>query len=305
MGKCPSVVVIVVSFNGLQWYERCLGSLRDSYIPLHTIVVDNASTDGTLEYIHEHFPNVELIATGANLGFAKANNVGIKRALECNADYMFLLNQDAWIEKDTISKLLNTFDENENVGVVSPIHLNGTKTALDFGFARYLPVAFGSDLYMHSLKKYYSIAFVNAAAWLMSVSCVKKVGGFDTLLFTHYGEDDNYLQRVRFHGFNIMINTETTICHDREFRKKNENEYRNRHFARENARLQMKIEMGNINDNIDFEARMNFIKRKILKNVLLFRWNRIREYRNEIHLIMQIQKSREINQDGGLVWLER
>ncbi len=304
MEKCPSVVVIVVSFNGLQWYERCLGSLRDSYIPLHTIVVDNASTDGTLEYIHEHFPNVELIATGVNLGFAKANNVGIKRALECNADYVFLLNQDAWIEKDTISKLLNTFDENENVGVVSPIHLNGSKTGLDFGFVRYVPDTFVSDSYMQNLAKCYDVEFVNAAAWLLSIECVQQVGGFDTLLFTHYGEDNNYLQRVKFHGFKILLNTETTIYHDREFRRKTESEYRNKYFAKENARLQMKIEYGNINATINIDSQIKLRKRKIFKNLFLFRWGEIKSELREISLLKQIQSSRMINQERGLIWLE-
>ncbi len=297
------IVAVIVSYNAMRWCERCLKSLRESSVKIQTIVVDNASTDGTIDYIQQNYTEVEVIATGTNLGFAKANNIGIQKALAHEADYIFLLNQDAWVEKDTICKLLESFEENENVGIVSPVHLNGNKSALDFGFVRYVPAEFGSDLYMHTLHKYYEMEFVNAAAWLVSADCVKNVGGFDTLLFTHYGEDNNYLQRVRYHGFKVLLNTGTTICHDREFRKKIESEYRNQNFAKENARLQMKIDMGNINVNINFETQIYMRKRKIFKSMLLMRWNRMREYQEELDLIKHIQQSRETNCKRGLAWL--
>lgn len=59
---------------------------------------------------------------------------------------------------------------------------------------------------------------VNAAAWLVSAACIKKVGGFDRLLFTHYGEDDNYCQRLEYHGFELIVNSQAIIYHDRENR---------------------------------------------------------------------------------------
>ena len=93
------IFAIVVTYNGMRWYDRCFGSLRNSDMPVETIVIDNASTDETVSYIKEHFHEVCLIESKENLGFAKANNIGIKRALDNGADYVFLLNQDAWVEK--------------------------------------------------------------------------------------------------------------------------------------------------------------------------------------------------------------
>ena len=60
------------------------------------------------------------------MGFGEANNIGIKSSIKQGADYVFLLNQDAWIEKDTIKILLSVITKNENIGIASPIHLNGS-----------------------------------------------------------------------------------------------------------------------------------------------------------------------------------
>jgi len=90
------VSVIIVSYNFEQWIDRCLGSLRRSTSPISVIVVDNGSKDKTTQIIEKNYPEVHLIKTGANLGFGKANNIGIRYAMEQGADYFFLLNQDAW-----------------------------------------------------------------------------------------------------------------------------------------------------------------------------------------------------------------
>ena len=122
----------------MKWYDKSFSSLLMSSVPVNVLVIDNASTDGTIDYIRKHFPNIHLIESKENLGFSKANNIGIKYAIEKNADYIFLLNQDAWVETDTIEKLLQTFLHNKMVGIASPIHLNGTYAGLDSGFRHYI-----------------------------------------------------------------------------------------------------------------------------------------------------------------------
>ena len=95
------IFAIVITYNGQKWYDRCFGSLSASETPVEIVVVDNASSDDTVGFIKERFPGVHLIESKENLGFAKANNIGIRYALDNDADFVFLLNQDAWIEKDT------------------------------------------------------------------------------------------------------------------------------------------------------------------------------------------------------------
>ena len=75
--KQLKVFVIVVTYKGMQWYDRCFTSLRNSTIPIQTIVVDNASGDGTVEYIKENYPEIMLIESKENLGFGKGNNLAL------------------------------------------------------------------------------------------------------------------------------------------------------------------------------------------------------------------------------------
>lgn len=216
------VYVIIVIYNGLKWIDRCFGSLRQSALPVTVIAIDNGSTDGSLEKIRKNFPEVQLIQAESNLGFGKANNIGISQAVTEAADFVFLLNQDAWIEPDTISGLVNIALKHPEYGIISPVHLNGSYTGLDLNFCNYIAPSkcegLVSDLYIRQLQPVYTLEFVNAAAWLVSKDCFRKVGGFEPLFF-FYGEDWNYCQRVRAHRFNIGIAPAYTICHDREERR--------------------------------------------------------------------------------------
>lgn len=214
------LAVVIVTFNGRKWIDKCLLSLVKNPIPLDVIVVDNKSTDTTVSYVREHFPQVHLITSEQNLGFGKANNRGIKEAMLRNADYVFLLNQDAWVEENTIKHLVDIAEKNTAYGILSGIHLSGDKSQLDYSFSKYLAPewcpSFLSDLYLkrENLQDIYEIAFVNAAAWLIRKECIQTVGGFDPL-FHHYGEDVDYIQRLCYHGYKVGICPEVTISHDR------------------------------------------------------------------------------------------
>ena len=89
------VISIIITYNGSKWVEKCFGSLVKSTHPLKIIAVDNASDDGTPEIIHTKYPEVEVINSEQNLGFGKANNIGLRKALEERADYAFY--KQAWL----------------------------------------------------------------------------------------------------------------------------------------------------------------------------------------------------------------
>ena len=220
------VFVVVVTYNGEKWVDYCFGSLSKSTIPIETVVVDNGSDDDTVEKIKTQYPDVTVIEAGSNLGFGKGNNRGMEYALSNGADYLFLLNQDAKIEPETIEKLVQKQSNNPIIGVLSPIHLNGDGSALDFKFAKFhMPPnkckGLISDLYLNNdTDKVYEATTLNAAAWLISRKCLKKVGGFHPL-FDHYGEDDYFLQRLFYSGFKAGIYPETVIYHDRDDRSTN------------------------------------------------------------------------------------
>ena len=88
------VAVIIVSYNFEPWMDRCLGSLRESTLPVTVWVVDNASTDQTVSLIRANYPEVNIIQNTSNKGFGAANNQGMAEDIQKQFDYVFLLNQD-------------------------------------------------------------------------------------------------------------------------------------------------------------------------------------------------------------------
>lgn len=203
------IAVVIVTFNGEIWIKKNLISLFNSNYPIEIIIVDNASTDETIPIIKE-YNAIELIENKINLGFGKANTIGIDMALKKGADAVFLLNQDTWIFENTISNLAETLFENSNLGIVSPLHYSADEITLDKNFNTYYN-RFNKEEDFESLR---IVPFVNAAAWLVSKECFSKTGYFDPI-FNHYGEDRNFCERVKFHGYKIGVAKNAAICHDR------------------------------------------------------------------------------------------
>lgn len=216
------VLVIMATYNGADWLDTCLNGLFKSTVPLDLVVVDNHSTDNTLEIL-QHYPLAKLFALQENLGFGKANNIGMKYTLEQHADYVLLLNQDAYLRPDTVERLLEVSRRHPTYFVLSPLHLDGTEKKLDINFQHYVSpqncTDFLSDLALQNgnLREVYEILFVNAAIWLMPIACLRLIGGFDPI-FSHYGEDNDYIKRVRYHGFQVGICPYAFAIHDRQQR---------------------------------------------------------------------------------------
>ncbi len=211
-----NIYAIIVTYNGMQWIERCLQCLRESSVPITPIVIDNNSSDGTCEYIPTMFPEVIWLPQKKNLGFGQANNIGFQYALQHDAEYVLLLNQDAYLHKDAIHHLIQESDGNS---LLSPIHLNGTGDSLDKMF-RFLikendNTIIDDILTNKGLAPSYRIGRVSAACWFLPISIIKSIGGFNPLFF-HYGEDENYLHRLTFHNIPTVLVTMAKVYHDRD-----------------------------------------------------------------------------------------
>ena len=123
MFTAPLVYVVVLNWNGWRDTALCLASLSASNCPnLHVVVVDNGSTDGSPERLAPllEAPWGELIQVGCNLGFTGGANLGLRVALERNADYAFLLNNDATVAPDCIATLVQEAERRPEIGLVGP-----------------------------------------------------------------------------------------------------------------------------------------------------------------------------------------
>jgi GT2 family glycosyltransferase len=202
------VYVIVVTYNGIKWIDKCFSSLRDSSIPLNVLAIDNNSDDETVITLKKKFPEVEVIETGVNLGFGKANNIGLKIALKEKADYVFLLNQDAWIEESCIEKLITFFIKDATYSLLSPFHYNYDQNGIEFYFDKFVlqkySKGYNENLNYRASGEAFETSFVHAAGWLFAFDTLKAVGGFDPI-FNHTGEDNDFLQRLQFKGMKVGI----------------------------------------------------------------------------------------------------
>lgn len=121
------LLVIIVTYNGMKWLDKCLSSVINSTIKADLFIVDNGSTDGSIEFMKQNYPDARLVISKENLGFGKANNLGLQYAVDNNYDYVYLLNQDAWVEPDTFEKLVDIQKQNPTFGVLSPLQVNRKK----------------------------------------------------------------------------------------------------------------------------------------------------------------------------------
>lgn len=295
-----TVAVVIVTYNGMQWIAECLRSCAD----YPTVVVDNHSTDGTVSFIKSTFPSVRLFEETENLGFGQANNKGMSWALQQGFQNVFLLNQDAYLVYNCLDTLQQISDHNPEYGIISPIHLNGKGDQLDKRFAMHVDFtknpAFYSDFVIGKKKQHiYDIPFVNAAAWWITKRCLLTVGGFDPLFF-HYGEDDNYCQRVLYHGFKIGVVPDVFVRHDREDRlQKNPKNRDASELVTTERRLKKRY--GNILEQNEQELLALGRKRKFecVKSLFKLNFVALKRQLNEVRLIKRlmpkIKKSRLSN----------
>lgn len=204
------ILAIIVTYNSSRWVERCLGSVLGSSVPLDVFVVDNASTDGCVDLVSSVCPEAVIVRSKENLGFGAANNIGLKYALEKGYDYVYLLNSDAWLEEDTVAVMLDA-DPEKNFGILSPVQMDA-EGRLDRNFER------KCGKYLSSPDSICEMPFVMAAHWLIPVETLRIVGGFSPA-FHQYGEDDNYIDRLHWHGLRVGVVPAAHAVHDRAGRK--------------------------------------------------------------------------------------
>lgn len=116
--SAPTVFIVVLNWNGWRDTDACLGSLAGlDYPSYRVVVVDNASTDGSEAQLRARHPHVTLLQSGANLGFAGGNNVGLRYALAEGANYVWLLNNDTLVEADALTQLVAKMQRDPGLGL--------------------------------------------------------------------------------------------------------------------------------------------------------------------------------------------
>ena len=209
--------IIIVSFNARADLERCLESLHAARpaAPHEILVVDNGSTDGSADAARR-WPDVQVIEAGANLGFARANNVGIRAG---NAANILLLNSDTIVPAAAIDRLLAELDRHEEVAVIGPRLVDaGGRAELSFG--RMIgPLnelrqkrQLRSGAVEHLTRQQQFPDWVSGACLLVRRADAEAVGGLDERYFM-YTEDVDFCAAIRARGRTIMFTPDVEVVH--------------------------------------------------------------------------------------------
>ena len=217
----PEILVIIITYNAEQLLDQCLSSVPSIEGPIKGLVIDNGSTDNTVKIITEKYPHIEIIENKKNLGFGEANNIGFRKAIKENYDYVYLLNQDAWIAPDDILRLAKLAEKNPEFGIISPLQVYRDENKIDESFYKNLPQslkdALKSDVSLHNLYKVNEEKLIPAAHWLINTGIIKQIGGFSPSFF-YRGEDNNYSHRLNYFRYKVGVAPALKGIHDREER---------------------------------------------------------------------------------------
>ncbi|MBC2722687.1 MAG: glycosyltransferase family 2 protein [Desulfosporosinus sp.] len=215
------ISIIIVSWNTREILRKCLESLcnHTRNISFEIIVVDNNSSDGSPEAVEREFPQVKLIRNQENLGFAGANNIGIKAG---SGRYVALVNSDIIVLGDCIRRMTEFMDENPSVGMAGPRILNPDRTlqvscrhfpsiwnnlCQVLGFNKVFPK---SALFSEPLMKYWShdaqqkVDVLSGCFWVVRRKALDEVGSLDENFFI-YGEDIDWCRRFQQSGWDVMF----------------------------------------------------------------------------------------------------
>lgn len=214
--SAPLVSVILINYNGKDYNEICLESLfEQSYKKIEIIMVNNLSTDGSIDIVREKYPKVKIIDPRENTGFAKGNNIGVSHA---KGEYLLIVNNDTELEKDAVKNLVAFAQHHSAIGAIAAkMMFFWNKNVINsFGNTVFLD-NWGSDNFINFIdigqfnlprqvmSACFGAVFIPRKVW-------EKVGELDEKMFMYY-EDSDWSYRARLLGYDIVASPYSVVYH--------------------------------------------------------------------------------------------
>lgn len=219
----PRISIITVNYNQLELTCALLDSIRAvQYLNCEIWVVDNASKENPTAYLHKNYPEVNVIVSLKNLGFAGGNNLAVR---QCTGEFIFFINNDAELTKGCLKSLINLFKSEPKLGIVSPlicyypseetqhqeiIQYAGT-TPVNNYTARNQTIGAGEP-FTKQFDQPYPTAYVHGAAMMTSRKALEVTGMMNEEFFLYYEELD-WSEQIRKAGFELMVEPRAYIYH--------------------------------------------------------------------------------------------
>jgi GT2 family glycosyltransferase len=215
----PYVITVILNTNRRVDTLACLASLaRSTYQHHHMIVLDNASTDGSVEAIRDQFPGVEIIHLTRNLGYAGNNNVGIQAALERDADWVFVLNEDTILDPECLSHLVSVGESDARIGIVGPMvyHYDEPTIIQSAGgrLGRYWEAQHiaQNEPDTQQFTDPHAVSWISGCAILVRRAVIEQVGMLDERFF-YYWEETEWCLRAAKSSWRILHVPRARIWH--------------------------------------------------------------------------------------------
>lgn len=219
VAQIPMISVIVLTYNNLEMNKQCINSIlkKTAYANYELIIIDNQSTDGTVEYLKElnqwNLSNIKVIFNNKNSGFAGGNNIGIK---EAKGDYILLLNNDTVVTRGWLTAMAKHLENNSNYGMCNPVTNSiGNESKI--------------RVYYHNLQEMQEFAYAVTAknmnteyaevdrlplfATLIRREAIDKAGMLDEAYKIGMFEDDDFTEAVKAADFKIVIAEDAFVHH--------------------------------------------------------------------------------------------
>lgn len=227
--KEPRVVILVLNWNGKEVLKNCLKSLLKltDYRNFKVVVIDNASTDNSVEMVRHEFKSVDLLENKENLGFVKGNNIGIKYALrKYKPDYILLLNNDIKIiQKNWLKKMIKVAESDRRIGLVGcklifpdgRIQWAGRKREKNIFYLIFqtLSASLNPGIGMGEKESSFigEVNTVSGACMMIKTELIKKIGLLDESLSPFFQEDVEYSFRAWKYGWKVVYVGTSKVVH--------------------------------------------------------------------------------------------
>lgn len=248
--KEPLVCIIIVNYNGYDDTRECLQSVQGiEYGNFVTIVVDNGSKDFSLEKLKKEFDKVTYMESLENLGYTGGNNLGIEKANDLGAEYIFVLNNDTIVSKNVLSTLVHYMESNRNKGMISPLVLyydkpdtisfGGGTVDRNTGLLKFYNKNEPKDLLKEQVI---DCSFLEGCALFIRSDVIKRIGGFNEKYFLT-SEESEMCVKIKDMGYELSVITDCYVWHKVSQAMKKESAlwsyflYRNKlHFVKGNSK---------------------------------------------------------------------
>jgi len=209
----PLVSIIIVNWNAKEYLKECLESiLSQSFTDYEILLIDNASSDNSVSFVRENFPQVKIIQNKDNLGFAEGNNIGITQAV---GKIIVLFNPDAVADKEWLSILVDVLQSSEKIAAVTgKMYYLGEQYGKDAVFCTWSKInPYSAAPYnFHNDEKISKVDYLSGAAMVVKRDIFEKIGLMDSDYFLYFEETDLCARMIRA-GYDLMYVPSAIVWH--------------------------------------------------------------------------------------------